>query len=81
MILMTMYIGDTLYFWALTLSTAYGVLAFVGYLGMTYANPNVDEPIIASEPAPESDERSAALIPFLPRRANKPVQSHVDLAA
>lgn len=70
--LITMYMGEALHSWALALTTAYAVLAFVGSLGVAYASPNVDEPIRTSEPALGEDApmKQATLIPFIPRRAN-----------
>jgi hypothetical protein len=55
-----------------------------GYLGVAYANPNVDESILAPEPALDKDaqKQSADLIPFIPRRAKTSVHSQaLDWAA
>ncbi len=76
MMLITMHVGEALPFWALTLMTAYSVVAFVGYLGLVYANPTVDQNIRASETAIHQDakEMRGALVPFIPRRAKIPVE-------
>jgi hypothetical protein len=41
--LITMHVGELLSFWARTLTTAYSVLAFFGYLGFVYAGPIADQ--------------------------------------
>ena len=76
MMLITMHVGEALHFWALTFTTAYSVLAFVGYLGLVFASPTVDQNIRASEPAIHEDaqRKRAALTPFMPRRAKIPAE-------
>ena len=84
MMLITMHVGEVLHFWALTFTTAYSVLAFVGYLGLVYASPIVDQTIRASEPAIDEDARMKriSLVPFIPRRVKIPVQDQaLDWAA
>jgi hypothetical protein len=74
--LITMFIGEVLHFWAFTFTTAYSVLAFFGYLGLVYANPSVDQKIRAPELAIDEDARMKriSLVPFIPRRAKALVQ-------
>jgi hypothetical protein len=76
MMLIAMHVGDVLHFWALTLTTAYSVVAFIGYIGLVYASPIVDQTICASEPATDADaqKKSGALVPFVPRRAKLRVE-------
>jgi hypothetical protein len=76
MMLIAMHVGDVLHFWALTLTTAYSVVAFIGYIGLVYASPIVDQTICASEPATDADaqKKSGAFVPFVPRRAKIQVE-------
>jgi hypothetical protein len=43
--LITMHVGELLSFCARTLTTAYSVLAYFGYLGFVYASPIADQKI------------------------------------
>jgi hypothetical protein len=82
--LIAMHVGAALPFWAFTFTTAYSVLAFVGYLGLAYGSPTVDQNIRASEPAIHEDaqRKRGALVPFIPRRAKILVQDQaLDRAA
>jgi hypothetical protein len=82
--LITMHIGEALSFWALTSTTAYSVLAFVGYLGLVYAGPVVDERIRVSELAIDENVqmKRVVLVQFVPRRSKLPVHDQaVDWAA
>ena len=82
--LIAMHVGEALPFLALTLTTAYSVLAFVGYLGLVYASPTVDQNIRASETAIHEDaqEKRGALVPFIPHRAKRPAEDQaLDWAA
>jgi hypothetical protein len=82
--LITMLVGEVLHFWALTFTTAYSVLAFIGYLGLVYASPSVDQKIRAPEPTIDEDARMKriSLVPFIPRRAKALVHDQaVDWAA
>ena len=84
MMLITMHVSEALHFWALTFTTAYSVLLFVGCLSVVYASPSVDQTIRAPEPAIDEDaqKKRAALVPFIPRRAKKPVEDQaLDWAA
>jgi hypothetical protein len=84
MMLIVMHLGDVLYFWALTLTMAYSVLAFIGYICMVYASPFVDQTICASEAAADADAQKTrgALVPFVPRRAKIQVEGQaLDWAA
>ena len=84
MILITMHVSMALHFWALTFTTAYSVLLFVGCLAVVYASPNSDETIRAPERAVDEDaqKKRAALVPFIPRRAKIPVEDQaLDWAA
>ena len=77
MILITMHVSEALHFWALTFTTAYSVLLFVGCLAVVYASPNSDETIRAPERAVDEDAQKKRAVPFIHRRANIPVE---DLA-
>ena len=82
--LITMFVGEALHFWALTLTAAYSVLAFFGYLGLVYANPSVDQKIRAPELAIDEEARMkrVSLVPFIPRRAKILVEDQaLDWAA
>ena len=84
MMLITMHVSEALQFWALTFTTAYSVLLFVGSLAVVYASPNVDQTIRAPEPAIDEDaqKKRAALVPFIPRRTKIPVEDQaLDWAA
>jgi hypothetical protein len=84
MILITTHVSMALHFWALTFTTAYSVLLFVGCLAVVYASPSVDQTIRAPEPAIDEDaqKKRAALVPFIPHRAKMPVEDQgLDWAA
>ena len=84
MMLITMHVGEALHFWALTFTTAYSVLAFVGYLGLVYASPIVDQTIRASEPSIDQNAQKerVVLVPFIARSAKILVQDQaLDWAA
>jgi hypothetical protein len=84
MMLIAMHVGGVLHFWALTFTTAYSVVAFVGYIGMVYASPIADQTICASEPAADADAQTkrGALVPFVSRRAKIQVEDQaLDRAA
>ena len=84
MILITMHVSMALHFWALTFTTAYSVLLFVGCLAVVYASPSVDQTIRAPEPAIDEDaqKKRAALVAFIPHRAKMPVEDQgLDWAA
>jgi hypothetical protein len=74
--LITMQVSEALPFWALALTTAYSVVAFVGYLGLVYASPAVNQNVLASELAIDEDaqRKRGALVQFIPRRAKIPVE-------
>jgi hypothetical protein len=81
--LITMHVGELLSFWARTLTTAYSVLAFFGYLGFVYAGPIADQKIRTTGPAIDGDthKKCAALVPFIPRRATALEYQVFDKAA
>lgn len=82
MMLIAMHVDD-LHFWALAFTTAYSVVAFIGYVGLVYASPIVDQTICASEPATDADaqKKRGTLLPFVPRRAKMQVEDQADWAA
>ena len=84
MMLITMHVDEALHFWALTFTTAYSVLAFIGCLASVYASLIVDQTIRAPEPPIDDDaqEKRVVLVLFIPHRAKKPVKDQVlDRAA
>ena len=82
MMLITMHVSVALHFWALTFTTAYSVLLFVGCLAVVYASPNVNQTIRAPEPAIDEDAQKKRAVPFIPRRAKIPAEDQaLDWAA
>ena len=82
--LIAMHVADILHVWALTLTTAYGFLAFIGYIAMVHGSPIVDQIICASDTATDAgaQKKSGALVPFPPRRAAIQVEDQaLDWAA
>jgi hypothetical protein len=66
-----MRIGEVLLFWALVFAAAYGVLTFLGHLGLLYGTPIVGQKICAREPTIDKDARGkrGSLVPPIPGRA------------